>query len=459
MAWWDDTWLNESFASWLGEKVTDRFRPDWGVAIDRASNAVGRAGRDSLAERAAHPPADHVEGRHLQRLRRRDLREGRGRARDGRGLARRGGLPPRRAELRRAPRRGQRHGRRLHLRALGGRRPRRRERAVAAFLDQTGAPVVTAELRCDGEPRLALSQRPYRALGSPRGSRRRWSLPVCARVPGRDAPACTVLAARDGRDPARRRRVPGLVLRQRGRDRLLPDALRAAEARRALETGALTRRRARGARGRRRRAHRVGRRVGRRRARARAPARQRPRPPRRERRRRRWCGASERSCRTRCCRASRRWCATSYGERARSLGWAVRPGEGEDVRLLRRSCCRSRGEGRDPSSGSEAAALVGLWLDGPLGPRPRARDDRARRRRARPATGARRAPQAGGAPHDRPRAARAPARRPRRRARAGDRARAARARRSTTASTPASRSRCCSGSAGIARRGGPPSTS
>jgi len=29
MAWWDDLWLNESFASWMGDKTVDAIHPDW----------------------------------------------------------------------------------------------------------------------------------------------------------------------------------------------------------------------------------------------------------------------------------------------------------------------------------------------------------------------------------------------------------------------------------------------
>jgi aminopeptidase N len=29
MAWWDDLWLNEGFASWMASKATDKFHPEW----------------------------------------------------------------------------------------------------------------------------------------------------------------------------------------------------------------------------------------------------------------------------------------------------------------------------------------------------------------------------------------------------------------------------------------------
>ena len=36
MAWWDNLWLNEGFASWMGTKATDHFNPEWKVWL-RAS--------------------------------------------------------------------------------------------------------------------------------------------------------------------------------------------------------------------------------------------------------------------------------------------------------------------------------------------------------------------------------------------------------------------------------------
>ena len=41
MAWWDDLWLNEGFASWMENKSTDHFHPEWNVwlAPPRSSRA------------------------------------------------------------------------------------------------------------------------------------------------------------------------------------------------------------------------------------------------------------------------------------------------------------------------------------------------------------------------------------------------------------------------------------
>ncbi|MDD1632856.1 MAG: M1 family metallopeptidase, partial [Methylococcaceae bacterium] len=53
MAWWDDLWLNEGFASWMAYKVCDHFHPEWKVWMD-AQNATSYA-MLSDARAGTHP--------------------------------------------------------------------------------------------------------------------------------------------------------------------------------------------------------------------------------------------------------------------------------------------------------------------------------------------------------------------------------------------------------------------
>ena len=53
MAWWDDLWLNEGFASWMETKATDHFHPDWFPLLDRVDGREQAMGLD--AYRTTHP--------------------------------------------------------------------------------------------------------------------------------------------------------------------------------------------------------------------------------------------------------------------------------------------------------------------------------------------------------------------------------------------------------------------
>lgn len=55
--WWDDLWLNESFASWLGDRITAELQPGWGwdLAMVRARERAMQADQLSSARRIQQP--------------------------------------------------------------------------------------------------------------------------------------------------------------------------------------------------------------------------------------------------------------------------------------------------------------------------------------------------------------------------------------------------------------------
>ena len=53
MRWWDDLWLNESFATWMAYKVVDAWRPRWRIWLDFDQGKGAALQLDSL--RSTHP--------------------------------------------------------------------------------------------------------------------------------------------------------------------------------------------------------------------------------------------------------------------------------------------------------------------------------------------------------------------------------------------------------------------
>jgi aminopeptidase N len=53
MAWWDDLWLNEGFASWMANRTTQHFHPDWGADVDQVAAREQAMDLDSF--QTTHP--------------------------------------------------------------------------------------------------------------------------------------------------------------------------------------------------------------------------------------------------------------------------------------------------------------------------------------------------------------------------------------------------------------------
>ncbi|GER05795.1 aminopeptidase [Iodidimonas muriae] len=196
--WWDDIWLNESFATWMGNKSVDMAFPGRGFSTATFRGALGVMGSDSLA--TARQIREPIRSNH-------DIAT----AFDGITYRKGGGvLAMFEAFL------GEdafREGVRLHMErfandvadvndfmqslADGANRPDVVD-AFRSFLFQPGVPIVRAELSCDGDaiPRVTLNQSRYFPVGSEGDRDQTWKIPVCmayGTAEGRDR-FCTVLS-------------------------------------------------------------------------------------------------------------------------------------------------------------------------------------------------------------------------------------------------------------------------
>jgi puromycin-sensitive aminopeptidase len=64
MTWWDDLWLNESFATWMAFKIVDAWKPDWRVWLDFDAGKAAALHLDAL--RSTHPI--HAEVRNPEEM-------------------------------------------------------------------------------------------------------------------------------------------------------------------------------------------------------------------------------------------------------------------------------------------------------------------------------------------------------------------------------------------------------
>jgi alanyl aminopeptidase len=185
LAWWDDLWLNEAFASWMGDKVTDRWKPEWDGAVGFVTRRSNAMGSDSLmnARRIRQPVSS-----------KNDIRNAFDGITYGKGAAVltmferwvgeetfRKGV---RSYLAKHAWRNATAG--DFLAAVGEAAGRDVATPFGTFLDQPGAPLVSFSLSCEvgRPPRLALEQKRYLPRGSRASPNQTWQLPICVAYDG-----------------------------------------------------------------------------------------------------------------------------------------------------------------------------------------------------------------------------------------------------------------------------------
>jgi alanyl aminopeptidase len=206
MAWWDDVWLNEAFATWMEGKILDRWKPEWRWDVVRTRD-IGRAmAGDSLVSarriRQAIESADDIQnafdeitytkGATVIEMFESYLGPERFRKGVKRYLA------------------DHAHGNATatdFLAAVSAEAGRDVGPAFSSFLDQPGVPVVDVELSCPkgkkGPASIALRQERYLPAGSQGIAAQTWQIPVCVRhgAGKSDGRVCTLLTERSASIP------------------------------------------------------------------------------------------------------------------------------------------------------------------------------------------------------------------------------------------------------------------
>lgn len=176
-AWWNDTWLNEAFATWMERKIPGEWRPEWQMDVAEVNARIGAMKGDELASaREIRQPIESYS----------DIANAFDDITYEKGAAviemfeHWLGDPKFRA------------GVQLYLKQHAWKNATARdfESAIStvagmdvapafdSFLDQAGVPEISATLKCGPQPALAVSQKRSLPVGS-QAKPQTWQVPLC----------------------------------------------------------------------------------------------------------------------------------------------------------------------------------------------------------------------------------------------------------------------------------------
>jgi aminopeptidase N len=193
MAWWDDIWLNEGFATWMANKPLASVHPDWHVEVDEALENQTALALDSLkSTRPIH--ADVMTPAQIDE------------AFDA--IAYQKGAAVLRMIESYVGADSFRKGINAYLqtyaykdaasedfsKSISATSGKPVERILPTFVNQPGVPLLDVSIACaNGQTSVSLKQQRFFVDGTQAGGER-WQIPICMKVPGRQVPTCDVLS-------------------------------------------------------------------------------------------------------------------------------------------------------------------------------------------------------------------------------------------------------------------------
>ncbi len=180
LAWWDDTWLNEAFATWTSSKILAEWKPEWKTRLGDLNAKFGAMSEDSLVTTRkihqeiltnddisnAFDDITYEKGSAVIRM----FEVWTGEKQFQSGVS---------SYLKHYAYKNARMSDFLDAIAQTG-QPRL-SAAFQTFLNQPGVPEISVTLKCDGPPSVALSQKRYLPIGSKGTAKQIWQVPVCVR--------------------------------------------------------------------------------------------------------------------------------------------------------------------------------------------------------------------------------------------------------------------------------------